>query len=122
MTALPIPEFKLHDPQELAGYLRSAQTWKEIEALTADYPQWKAQAWELLSGGDRDRIKLLKQWADCPIAKQFPLGSIVQRLDDPESQSGEAIAYWHAYGIDYITFRVGDDIDWCRASHLQLKH
>jgi len=119
MTALPIPEFELNHPQELADYLQSAKTWKEIEALTRDYSQWKAQAWELLSQNDRDRIKTLKQLADCPVAQQFPLGSIVQRRDDSENQCGEAIAYWRAYGIDYITFRVGDDIDWCRASNLQ---
>ncbi|MBP0020858.1 MAG: hypothetical protein J7647_25280 [Cyanobacteria bacterium SBLK] len=119
MSALPIPDFTLNTPQELASYLREAISWREIEALTGNYPHWKEEAWELLSDGDRDRIKLLKQWKDSAIVQKFPLGTPVQRLDDTENATGKVINYWHAYGIDYITFQVGKDTDWCRASNLK---
>ncbi|MBE9114672.1 hypothetical protein IQ249_02060 [Lusitaniella coriacea LEGE 07157] len=119
MNALLNPEFELNSAQELAEYLQSALTWGEIEALSGAYPQWKAEAWELLQPFDRDRVKLLKKWKDYPLAQNFPPYSIVQRLDEEEGMSGKVIDYWSAYGVEYVTFSVGEDIDWCRATHLQ---
>ena len=41
MSALPIPDFTLNTPEELASYLREAVSWREIEALTGNYAHWK---------------------------------------------------------------------------------
>ncbi|MDY7014879.1 MAG: hypothetical protein SVX43_15000, partial [Cyanobacteriota bacterium] len=111
--------FELQSPAELAETLKQALKWTEIEALSAAYPHWKAEAWELLSGDDRDRIKLLKRWKNHPVAQKFPLGCCVQRFDNSEGKRGKVINYWSAYGIEYVTFRVGEDIDWCRAQYLK---
>ncbi|MDY6781224.1 MAG: hypothetical protein SW833_01485 [Cyanobacteriota bacterium] len=119
MSALALSAFELHSPTELAEALKQSLKWTQIEALTSTYPHWKAEAWDLLSGDDRDRIKLLKRWKDCPAAQKFPLGSSVQRHDNTQGQRGKVINYWSAYGIDYVTFRVGEDIDWCRAQYLK---
>jgi glutamine cyclotransferase len=119
MSALPVPDFTLNSPQELAAYLRESVSWREIEALTDNYAHWKEEAWELLSDGDRDRIKTLKRWKDSAIVQKFPIGTPVQRLDDTENLMGKVINYWQAHGVDYITFQVGQDTDWCRASNLK---
>ncbi len=119
MSALPLPQFEIHTASQLADYLQSAVSWREVEALTLNYPDWKAEAWEMLSEEDRERIKAFKKWANHPLAQKFPPYSIVQRLDDREGQTGKVINYWSAYGIDYITFSVDQDIDWCRASQLK---
>lgn len=119
MSALPIPDLEPHSPEELAQYIISAQSWKEIEVLTTAYSDWKVAAWGLLSEADRSRIKQLKQWAYHPVAQKFPLGCAVERVGSTQKQVGTVISYWSAYGIDYITFQVGVDIDWCRASYLK---
>jgi hypothetical protein len=119
MSALALSTFELHSPTQLAEALKQSPKWTQIEALTSTYAHWKAEAWELLSGEDRDRIKLLKRWKDHPVAQKFPLGCSVQRYDDSQAQRGKVINYWSAYGIDYVTFRVGEDIDWCRAQYLK---
>lgn len=123
MSALPIPDFELHSPQELAKLLKSAKTWPEIEALTTAYGHWKVKAWELLAQSDRQRIQALKQYKDfTAIAQKFPLGCTVQRLNDTQGLTGEVTQYWRAYGVDYITFQVGEDIDWCQVSNLTRIH
>lgn len=119
MSAVALSTFELHSPAELAECLKQALKWTEIEALTSTYSEWKVEAWKLLPESDRDRIKLLERWKDHPIAQKFPLGCIVQRLNDIEGQRGKVINYWSAYGFEYITFRVGEDIDWCRAQYLK---
>ena len=119
MSALPLPKFEIQTASQLVDYLQSAVSWREVEALTLHYPDWKNEAWEMLSEEDRERIKALKKWANHPLAQRFPPYSTVQRLDDSEGQTGKVINYWSAYGIDYITFSVGQDIDWCRASQLK---
>ncbi|NJL02821.1 MAG: hypothetical protein HC910_20480 [Spirulinaceae cyanobacterium SM2_1_0] len=119
MTALLVTERELHSPQELASRLQALNRWHEVETLTRTYADWKLQAWELLCPAERDRLKNLKRWHGHPLAERFPLGSIVQRHDADASCSGVVAGYWHAYGIDYVTFKVGSDTDWCRAEHLQ---
>ncbi|MCW6038778.1 hypothetical protein K4A83_21260 [Spirulina subsalsa FACHB-351] len=119
MSALPIPQFELQSPLELAQLLQSAKTWREVEALTTSYPHLKVAAWELLTEGDKERIKTLKQWQDFAIAQKFPIGCTVQRIDDAEHLTGEVVQYWRAYGVEYVTFKVGADYDWCRGSLLE---
>ncbi|MGB3532309.1 MAG: hypothetical protein WBA13_02205 [Microcoleaceae cyanobacterium] len=119
MSALPLPDLEPHSPEELAQYIISAQSWKEIEVLTTAYSDLKVAAWGLLSEADQIRIKQLKQWKDNPVALKFPLGCGVERVSSNQKQVGTVINYWSAYGIDYITFQVGSDIDWCRASYLK---
>ncbi|NEO26529.1 MAG: hypothetical protein F6K03_06430 [Kamptonema sp. SIO4C4] len=119
MSALPIPDFQLNSPEDLAELLRDVQTWQEVEALTTAYAHWKVKAWELLSEEEKERLQTLKQWKDYAIAQKFPPGCTVQRLNDTQGLTGQVIKYWQAYGVDYITFQVGDDIDWCRASNLK---
>jgi len=119
MTALKAPEFEINNAQELAEFLAQSQSWREIESLTTDYAQWKQEAWYALSKGDQQRIKKLKKWSNHPVAKQFPLGSTVQRVDDTEEQQGKVMDYWSAYDVDYVTFQVGSDTDWCRADNLK---
>ncbi|MEL7037283.1 MAG: hypothetical protein AAFO04_16905 [Cyanobacteria bacterium J06592_8] len=119
MTALPLSHWELQNPQQLAELLTTAQTWKEIEALGAAYPQWKREAWESLSTEKQEYIKQLKKWKDYQAAQKFPLGCTVKRINSTQGLSGQVISYWSAYDIDYVTFKVGDDIDWCRATFLQ---
>jgi hypothetical protein len=119
MSALPLSDLEPHSPEELAQYITSAQSWKEIELLTTAYSDWKVAAWGLLSEADQSRIKQLKRWANHPVAQKFPLGCGVERISSTQKQVGTVIEYWSAYGIDYITFKVGVDIDWCRASYLK---
>ncbi|MDY7021712.1 MAG: hypothetical protein SWJ54_10175 [Cyanobacteriota bacterium] len=119
MTALPLSRWELQSPQQLADLLATAQTWKEIEALGAAYPQWKRKAWELLSPEKQDHIHQLKKWKDYPAAQKFPLGCTVERINSTQGLTGQVISYWSAYDIDYVTFKVGDDIDWCRVTFLQ---
>jgi hypothetical protein len=119
MSALPAPDFELHSPQELADLIATADTWREVEQLTAQYHEWKTAAWQLLTDAQQDRLRLLQKWQDYPVAQKFPPGAIVQRLDDAHDLTGEVKAYWQAYGEDYVTFMVGPDVDWCRASNLK---
>ena len=119
MSALPLADLELQTPQELAQCIASAQSWKEIEVLTTAYSDWKVAAWELLSEQDQAKVKCLKQWKDHPILQKFPLGSKVQRIDSHQQFVGTVMNYWNAYGVDYITFQVGPDTDWCRASALK---
>ncbi len=119
MSALPIPDLEPHNPQELAQYIASAQSWKEIEVLTTAYSEWKAAAWQLLSETEQARVKCLKQWKDNPIVQKFPLGCKVERMNSTQNLVGTVTHYWTAYGVDYITFQVGPDIDWCRANALK---
>ncbi len=119
MTALPIPDFELESPQALAALLAEAETWREVEGLTHQYSHWKVEAWQLLSEPQMERLKLLQQWQHSPMAQKFPPGATVQRLDDTEGLMGEVKTYWQAYGVDYVTFWVGPDVDWCRASNLK---
>ncbi len=119
MTATLVAERSLQNPAELAARLQTLHRWSEVEALIALYADWKVQAWELLPATERDRLKDLKRWHGHPIAERFPLGALVQRRATTEDSSGVVLGYWHAYGIDYVTFRVGSDVDWCRAEHLQ---
>lgn len=119
MTALPLSPWELQNPEQLAELLSAAQTWKEIEALAKAYPDWKREAWELLSPEKREYIQQLKRWKDCPAAQKFPLGCTVERINSAQGLTGEVISYWSAYGIDYVTFRVEQDIDWCRATFLR---
>ncbi len=122
MTALEIPQFELHSPKELAEILMQTQNWKEIEALTSAYPQWKGDAWKLLPESEQERIKKQKKVSTYAVAKEFPLGCTVQRLDDTEEQVGEVTDYWCAYGVEYVTFLVGSDTDWCRGDYLKRIH
>ncbi|MEA5500184.1 MAG: hypothetical protein WAN66_22345 [Limnoraphis robusta] len=119
MTALPLSRWELQNPQQLAELLTTAQTWKEIEALGKAYPDWKREAWELLSPEKREYIQQLKQWKDCPTAQKFPLGCTVERINSTQGLTGQVISYWSAYGVDYVMFRVGQDIDWCQAIFLK---
>ena len=119
MAALPLSRWELETPQQLAELLTTAQTWKEVEALGQAYSHWKREAWELLSPEKREYIQLLKQWKDCPTAQKFPPGCTVERVNSTQGLTGQVINYWSAYGIDYVTFRVGPDIDWCRVSYLR---
>jgi hypothetical protein len=119
MSALALSDFELRSAADLAECLKQALKWTEIEALTSAYPQWKVEAWHLLLESDRDRIKLLERWKDHPVAHKFPLGCLVQRSNDTEGQRGKVVNYWIAYNIEYVTFRVGEDIDWCRAQCLK---
>ena len=119
MSAEPQLKFEIQTAAELAEYLRSAVSWGEIEALTRDFSHWKVEAWKLLSDGDKDRVLMLKRWKDHPVAKKFPPGCSVQRIKGTTGLVGTVLNYWSAYGIDYITFQVGPDVDWCRASFLK---
>lgn len=119
MSALPLSDFELHSAEELAQYLQSASTWREIESLVDAYAHWKVDAWKLLSKSEQDRIQELKQWKDHDVAQKFPLGCKVQRLNDTQGCQGTVVNYWSAYGIDYVTFKVGPDTDWCRATNLK---
>lgn len=119
MSALPVPDFELHSPQALADLIATAETWREVEQLMAQYQDWKTETWQLLTEPQQDRLRLLQKWQDYPIAQKFPPGAIVQRLDDAHGLTGEVQTYWQAYGEDYVTFMVGPDVDWCRASNLK---
>jgi len=119
MTATLIAERELQSPAELAARLQTLSRWSEVEAAIAAYPDWKLPAWELLPATERNRLKDLKRWHGHPIAERFPIGALVQRRITPEGCTGVVQGYWHAYGIDYVTFKVGSDTDWCRADSLQ---
>lgn len=120
MSAQPLLKFEIQTAAELAEYLRSATTWREVEALTQNYAHWKLEAWKLLSEAEKERIKYLKHWQDHPVSQEFPPGCLVQRINSNKGLVGKVLNYWSAYGIDYVTFQVGQDIDWCRASFLKL--
>lgn len=119
MTALPLSRIQLQNPQQLAEQLTAAQTWKEIEVLGQIPSDLKKAAWALLSPEKREYIQQLKQWKDCPIAQKFPPGCTVERINSTQGLTGQVLRYWSAYGIDYVTFQVGPDIDWCRAADLR---
>lgn len=118
MTAVLTPPIQLHDPQDLANFLEQVETWDVVESVTTAYTQWKVEAWNLLPEPQQERLKTLQKWKDNPIAQLFPPGVKVHRVDDPEQLVGEVTDYWQAYGIDYVTFIVDKDVDWCRASFL----
>lgn len=120
MSAQPLLKFEVQTAAELAEYLRAATSWREVEALAQHYPHWKREAWKLLSEAEQERIKYLKHWQDHPVAQKFPPGSLVRRINSTTESVGKVMHYWSAYGVDYVTFQVGPDIDWCRASFLQL--
>ena len=122
MTALKVPDFTINNAKELAEFLAKAQDWREIQLLTTAYPQWKDEAWYSLGKKDQEKIKKLKKWSDHPIAKKFPLGSSVQRIDDTEEQWGQVVDYWSAYGVEYVTFQIGTDTDWCQANQLKRSY
>lgn len=117
-TAL-IPEFTCHNASELAEFLQTVETWAVVERVTTDYAQWKVEAWNLLSADQQERLKTLQKWKDHPVAQQFPPGVVVQRRGDREGLTGEVVNYWQAYDINYVTFMVGPDVDWCCASLLE---
>lgn len=119
MTAVLIPEFELQSAQELADLLTEAETWRAVERLTTAHEHLKIEAWKLLSESQQAYLKELQKWKDHPVAQQFPPGVKVQRIGDPEELVGEVSHYWEAYGVDYVTFMVGPDVDWCRASFLK---
>lgn len=119
MSTVPLPEFQIQTPQQLADYLIQAQTWQEVENLTRAFTHFKAEAWSLLSKAQQNHIFNLKRWKDHAIAQKFPLGCTVQRRNDPEKKQGEVKDYWQAHGIDYVTFEVDGFTDWCRASALK---
>lgn len=119
MSAVLVPPVQLDSPQELADFLQTVETWSLVEQVTTDYTQWKLEAWNLLSESQQERLKTLQKWKDHPVAQQLPLGVKVRRIGDPDGLTGEVVNYWQAYGIDYVTFMVDKDVDWCRASFLE---
>ncbi|MEM8638390.1 MAG: hypothetical protein AAGG51_06240 [Cyanobacteria bacterium P01_G01_bin.54] len=119
MSAVLLPSPKLHSPQDLADFLQQVETWCMVEKVTTDYSQWKVDAWNLLPEPQQERLITLQKWKDHPVAEQFPLGVQVRRMDDPDGLAGEVVDYWQAYGVEYVTFMVGKDVDWCRASWLE---
>ncbi len=119
MTAVLVADPELQSPEALAQRLQSTSRWSEVEALTRTYAHWKVQAWELLPEAERDRLKHLKRWHGHLVAERFPIGALVQRCDTTDGSSGVVSGYWHAYGVNYVTFKVGSDVDWCRAENLQ---
>ncbi|MGB0561185.1 MAG: hypothetical protein ACPGVO_05210 [Spirulinaceae cyanobacterium] len=119
MTAVLLPSPQLQNPQDLADFLQQVETWRMVEKVTTDYAQWKVEAWNLLDAPQQERLITLRKWKDHPIAQQLPLGTPVRRIDDPDGLTGAVVDYWQAYGIDYVTFMVGSDVDWCRASFLE---
>lgn len=119
MTTVPIPDFQIESPQQLADYLAQAETWQEIEGLTHDYSQFKVEAWQLLTEDQRDHILKLKEWKDHEVAQKFPLGCLVQRRNDGEKKQGQVIDYLTIYGVDYVVFSVDGFTDWCRGTFLK---
>lgn len=119
MSAVLVPTIQLHNPQDLADFLQTVETWSVVEQVTSQYAQWKLEAWNLLSESQKDRLKTLQKWKDHPVAQQLPLGAKVRRITDPEGLTGEVVDYWQAYGVDYVMFMVGKDLDWCRAGFLE---
>ena len=119
MSTELVPDFQIDTAQQLAEYLVQAQTWSEIERLTAAFEALKVEAWGLLSEEQQQHILKIKKWKDHEIAQNFPLGSTVQRRDDPEKKQGTVTDYWTAYGIDYVTFTVNGFTDWCQGKHLK---
>lgn len=119
MTVVLTPPIQLHNPQDLAHFLEEVETWNVVEDITATYEQWKVEAWNLLSESQQERLKTLQKWKDHPIAQILPPGAKVHRIDDPDQLVGEVTNYWQAYGVNYVTFMVGKDVDWCRASFLE---
>ncbi|AFY40499.1 hypothetical protein Lepto7376_4391 [[Leptolyngbya] sp. PCC 7376] len=119
MSTELVPDFEIDTAQQLAEYLAQAETWSEIERLTEAFKALKVEAWGLLSEEQQQHILKIKQWKDHEIAQIFPLGSTVQRRDDPEKKQGVVTDYWTAYDIDYVTFTVNGFTDWCQGKHLK---
>ncbi|OKH18356.1 hypothetical protein [[Limnothrix rosea] IAM M-220] len=119
MSTELVPDFQIDTAQQLAEYLSQAETWSEIERLTAAFAHLKVEAWQLLTEDKQQHILKLKKWKDSEIAQLFPLGSTVQRRDDPEKKQGVVTDYWTAYGVEYVTFTVNGFTDWCQGQSLK---
>ncbi len=119
MSTELVPDFQIDTAQQLAEYLSQAETWSEIERLTTAFAHLKVEAWQLLTEDKQQHILKLKKWKDSEVAQLFPIGSTVQRRDDPEKKQGTVTDYWSAYGVDYVTFTVNGFTDWCQGKHLK---
>ena len=119
MSTERVPDFQIETAAQLAEYLAQAETWSEVEKLTAAFSQYKVEAWSLLEEDQQKHILKLKEWKDLEVAQLFPLGCTVQRRDDPEKKQGEVTGYWTAYGVDYVTFIVNGFTDWCQGNRIK---
>ena len=119
MSTEQVPDFQIETSAQLAEYLAQAETWSEVEKLTAAFPDFKVEAWGILKEDQQQHILKLKEWKDHEVAQLFPLGSTVQRRDDPEKKQGTVTDYWTAYGLDYVTFTVNGFTDWCQGNRLK---
>lgn len=48
---------------QLADLLKQCQSWAEVEQAIARHPAYKTEAWQLLSAGEKTKIRELKQQA-----------------------------------------------------------
>ena len=68
----------LSPAEQLAEYIRQAQSWAEVEEAITSNPSYKTEAWELLSVSEKSRIKEMKSQ---PVV--LPLDLVGQRVFIP---------------------------------------